>query len=330
MSAGAEEAARACRRLFGTEPTAVERIAGRRRASLRVEIGGRRAIATPRKHPGRARMEVAVLQALAPLTVAVPRIYGFASGWLFQEDLGGRRLSQALAASPPEARAAWLERALESLAGIQAAAARAGLAARLPRLGADPEWRARLAAMPARIGDRLDRPAPALDMDALVEALNPARFGFVKWDSRPGNAIAREDGTVAWFDWEHCGARDPLDDPAWLLGDEYVALDGAAEEELFEGAIARFAADRDPGEARAYLATYGALHATVRLSLVLKYKADGDWWDPAYCLERDKIGVTLDCALTLTGRAARWAARSPRLRPLAAWYAGLDDSLRAL
>jgi len=25
------------------------------------------------------------------------------------------------------------------------------------------------------------------------------------------------DGGVAWIDWEHCGARDALDDLAWLL-----------------------------------------------------------------------------------------------------------------
>lgn len=330
MNAGVDDAIRACRLAFGTEPKAVERIPGRRRASVRLQIGDRHAIATPRKHPGRARMEFAVLQALAPLTRAVPKVYGAAAGWLFQEDLGGRRLSQALAASPQEARVGWLERGLESLAEIQAAGAQAGLAPRLPRLGTTPDWRARLAAMPARIGAQLGHAAPVLDEAGLAETLVPASFSFVKWDARPGNAIAREDGTVAWFDWEHCGVRDPLDDPAWLLGDEYVALDSAAEAGLFEAAVARFGGARDPDESRAYLATYGALHATVRLSLVLNHKADGPWWDPAYCLERDKIGVTLDCALALTGRAARWSDRSPALRPLAGWYAGLDEVLRAL
>lgn len=325
-----DDLARVCRRLFGTEPTAVERIPGRRRASVRLVIGGRRAVATPRKHPGRARMELAVLRGLAPLTDAVPRVFGFSSGWLIQEDLGGRRLSQALADGAPAERAAWLERALISLAEIQEAGASAGLAARLPRLGAARDWRARLAAMPARIGAALDRAAPPLDEAALVEALNPARFGFVKWDARPGNAIAREDGSVAWFDWEHCGARDPLDDPAWLLGDEYVVLEPVAEAELLELAVSRFGRPRDEAEAGAYLATYGVLHMTVRLSLVLKYKAGDDWWDPAYCLERDKIGVTLDCALNLVERAARWSERSPTLRPLSEWYAGLGDVLRTL
>lgn len=328
--AGIDDAVRACRQIFGAEPTAVECIPGRRRASVRLRIGDRKAIATPRKHPGRARMEFAVLRALAPLTRAVPRVYGFASGWLFQEDLGGTRLSQALATSPQKARIAWMERGLESLAEVQIAGARAGLASRLPQLGGAPDWRARLAAMPGKVGERLGRPAPILDEAGLAEALTPARFAFVKWDARPGNAIAREDGTVAWFDWEHCGARDPLDDPAWLLGDEYVALDGEAEAGLFESAALRFGADRDPEVAQTYLATYATLHATVRLSLVLSHKADGAWWDPAYCLERDKIGVTLDSALALTGRAARLSERSPALRPLAAWYAGLDEVLKTL
>ena len=55
---------------------------------------------------------------------------------------------------------------------------------------------------------------------------------FIKWDGRLGNAAARADSSVAWFDWEHCGARAWLDDVAWLLGDEYAGATTASEGHL--------------------------------------------------------------------------------------------------
>ena len=77
---------------------------------------------------------------------------------------------------------------------------------------------------------------------------------------------------------------------------------------------------RGADEAAAYLAAFGTFHMCVRLGLILKYKERGEWWDAAYCLERDKIGVTRAQALLTARRAARWAGRAAPVRSLAPWF----------
>jgi hypothetical protein len=320
-----DEIADACRALIGEAPAAIDPPAGRRRRSFRVlHLGDRTVIATRRRSAARAELEFRVLEALHGRGAPVPAPLAFRDGWLIQDDLGARRLSAAIMAGDA---AAWLDRALGALAACHDAAADAGLAGNLATLGARPDWLDRLVHVPQRIGQRIGLPAPTL---ADAAALAPPRAFFVKWDARPGNAIARDDGSVFWFDWEHCGARDGLDDLAWTLGDEYAVLAPAAEEALIDRYLPRFSAHSAQADPRAYLAAMGTLHMSVRLALILHHKADGSWWDDAVCIADDKVGVMRPTALALCEKAARWAARAPATARLAPWFGRVREHIASL
>ena len=177
----------------------------------------------------------------------------------------------------------------------------------------------------------LDRDADAVGRPSRADGTGRPRGGtldllhirtphFIKWDARPGNAIARRDRTVAWFDWEHCGARNQLDDVAWLLADEYVPDWAAVEHELLGRYLDRFAGESGIDQAADNLAAFGTFHMCVRLGLIVRHKSDGSWWDREYCLSRDKVGVTLEAARGTCAKAARWAERTPLTEDLVPWF----------
>jgi len=99
----------------------------------------------------------------------------------------------------------------------QRAAERVALGDRVAPIGMTREWLTALLSMPGRVAEQLGLADPAIDITP--EQITPRRLSFVKWDARPGNALLVDDGGVGWIDWEHCGARDALDDLAWLLCD---------------------------------------------------------------------------------------------------------------
>jgi hypothetical protein len=142
--------------------------------------------------------------------------------------------------------------------------------------------------------------------------------------------FARRRRAVAWFDWEHCGARNRLDDLAWLLGDEFTPDMPSVEETLLAEYLPVFGDDLSPEDARSYLSAFGGLHTCVRLELILENKDDGDWWDWDYCLERDKVGVTLDAAQRLCSRGARWAKWSALTHPMVPWFGEVAERLAAI
>jgi len=199
-------------------------------------------------------------------------------------------------------------------------------------LGSDRTWRKEFARVPQTIDQFLEIEAPAIDMDAVVDALAVHQPRFVKWDARPGNALVDANSPVIWVDWEHCGARNRLDDLAWLLADEYNVDDAAAEEQLLDRHLDKFSDGRDAEPAFEYLMIYGTLHTCVRLGLILNRKArnkggrkghgehKGDWWVAAYCLAEDKLGVTQEMAERLCERGSRWAANSSLLNDLSEWF----------
>jgi hypothetical protein len=263
----AATAAEAVELLLGGRVTGVENPGNRGKGSFRVRLEDRSVIATRRGNAQRAAMEAVVLQALTSRQAPVPRMLAFDGSWMIQQDVGERRLSEALFHARGQEGERWLEAAVESLAAIQEAGRAARLERLLPVLGGGDEWLEELVEVPGRLARRLDLPAPAAPaaLADLAGLLKVSRPRFVKWDARPGNAAALEDGSVVWFDWEHCGRRNGLDDIAWLLGDEYTPDRPDLELELIERHLAAFDDGGDRGAAKNYLAAFGTLHMCVRV-----------------------------------------------------------------
>ncbi len=140
--------------------------------------------------------------------------------------------------------------------------------------------------------------------------------------------MACRDGTVAWFDWEHSGCRNRLDDVAWLMADEYTPDLGDTDVKLIRRLLPRFVApDEDPDQAMAYIATYMVLHTCVRLGLIMSSKKDGDWWNPDYVLAGDKVGVIPYMVRWNMARGARWAALLPHTETLVPWFNRLAEQI---
>lgn len=316
----AEEAADACARLIGQTPTGIDWPASRSRRSVRLRLDGGSVIATRRKSVGRSELEAGVMRVLNANGAAVPAVLAYDGVWMIQEDLGGTRLAELLrkAEDGNDHEAAWalLESAAESLRHIHEIGDRTGLSERVVRLGASPDWVGRLVDMPARIGAALDLPPPDLDRDALTARLALDVPCLLKWDARPGNAVVRADGRIAWFDWEHSGTRNAMDDFAWLLADEYVGGLTGLEAVAVDNAPVTL-----PDEAaRTYFCTYAVFHTAVRLALIVDNLGDGDWWDEGKCLKEDRVRVTPGAVRGLAVRGAAWADSQRETAPLARWF----------
>ncbi len=322
---------RTCQGLLGSRIEKTEFPGGKSRDACRLILeDGRVAFGTKRESPRLAAIEARVLKKLGAEGAAVPKVLAFNGLILIQEDLGKRRLSQAIDEASDAEVEALLSEALGSLAQIHRAAEATGLDENLPSIGRDEPWLWGLLNQPAVISKELKIPAPDLDQEALLERIRIRKPRLIKWDARCGNAIVKDDGTIAWFDWEHCGRRNRLDDLVWLLGDEFTLNLPEAEERLLQAYLPAFADDLTIDEARAYIAAFGSLHTCVRLELILENKEDGDWWDWDYCLERDKVGITLKGAQRLCTRGARWAGWSPLTEPLRPWFNRVFERLANL
>lgn len=270
------------------------------------------------------------MRALSAQGTAVPRVLAFDGTWLIQEDIGGRRLAEAIADAPPAAAEAALDAALASLAAIHRAGRTAALERRVAVLGARTDWLMRLFERANVVGRQLGLPAPPLQREALAALLRVRDPWLIKWDARLGNVLVAPDARLVWIDWEHCGSRNRLDDVAWLLCDEYVPDLPEAEQRLLDRHLRGFADGWAPDEAARYLAAYGTFHSLVRLSVVLDRKGAGPWWDRPRCLAADMPDISCEGALVLCRRAARWAARTPLTEALAPWLSEAGAAIVAL
>ncbi|MFM2130294.1 MAG: hypothetical protein RL477_1840 [Pseudomonadota bacterium] len=319
----------ACERLFGRKAERIAFPGGSNRKSAVVTCGDDAWVFSRRASAARAELEAGVLGELHRLGAPVPAPVAQKDAWIVQQFLPGERLSTAMDGMAPDARTRWLDEAIRSLALIHEAGRRAGLERRVVVIGARAGWIEQLIDMPRRLALELALPPPVVPADGLRSRLTPKRPRFIKWDARPGNALAGAGGDVFWFDWEHCGCRDPLDDLAWLLGDEWAPDDDGMEGALLARHLGAFADGRSADEARACLMAFGAFHMAVRLSLIVEHRGDGPWWDRAYSLAHDKIGVTPDGVARLCARGARWASADGATAPLAAWFRAAGDRILA-
>ena len=305
---------------------------GKDRDSRRLELlDGRSVIATERSDLKRAEMECAVLRQIGSQLQSVPNLI-ISDGYyrLAQEDLGGIRLSQALHNADEQGVESLLTNSLTQLSAIQKCGSEAGFDGDFLSIGHSPDWIKMLLSRPGVIGDYLKIPAPKLDLDDLLEHLKVRAPRFIKWDTRPGNANVQEQDQVVWFDWEHCGTRNRLDDAAWLLCDEFTPDYPETEARVIDLVIDQFADEFSDVEARIYLAVFGVFHSCVRLGFVLKYKKGGDWWDLDYCLKGDKVGITLESGKRICSRAERWAKQSGLTKVLAPWFREVAGALESL
>lgn len=291
---------------------------------------GRSAVACLRDEPGRARFEERVLQALWQQGAPVPQVLHFNGLLLVQEDLSGERLATLLARSDAATRQQWLGRALHSLHAIHQAGSRAGLDHCVPALGIEGSWLERHLRQLDKTADFFGIELPELPSQDILDVLLLLQPRFIKWDSRPGNAMCMADGRVAWFDWEHCGARNRLDDLVWLMCDEGVPFDAAVEQAVLAEYVPLFADGLSLEAAHRYTRIAGVLHSTARLGLILHKREDEGWWDAEEILAYDYIGVTLTQAQGLCQRAAAWAAREPLLAGLDDWFGTVGERLAML
>lgn len=299
---------------------------GKSRESLRVHFATHNIIATQRKYPGRMRLEVEVLKRLTSAGAPVPAFLGGNEQIFFQADVGADRLSSHLASDDPGRRERAARAAMASLLQIQAAGNETGLSDIVPALGEKPEWVRGLIGTVFGSSEKLSIQPPALDVDALAARLQAPARQFIKWDARPGNASIDRDGTAWWFDWEHCGRRQGMEDFAWLAGDEFWPLDAEAVVGLLSELLPAERAERDID----YLGHFITFHIVQRLTIIHRRFRKAGWVDAEKAMKYDKIGTDPGLARRLCRHGAGWADRTPLTRPMIPWFDACANAMSRL
>ena len=207
--------ARQCEKMLGARVESMQYLGGKARKTCRVILKkGAPVFVSQRGRVFRAEMEGRVLKQLSVKGCLVPKLLAYDHRrTLIQQEICGERLSQALYKQTEDRVELVLDRAAASLAEIHQMGSDAGLD-KLPSIGADDAWVSSLLERPLFIGEYLGSPPPRPQVTALQALLKIRRQRFIKWDARPGNAMVTKDDQVYWFDWEHCGSRNRLDDLA--------------------------------------------------------------------------------------------------------------------
>lgn len=323
------ELALKCEKLIGARITAMQYPGGNSRDSVRLVLKrGAPVFASQRSRTAKADIERLILKTISSKGALVPKLLGTdGKRLLIQEDIPGHRLSQAMHRQSRSVIHHHLDNALDSLAQIHSVGSDNGLDLKLRKIGSSDEWLTGLFGRPDVLGKFLNIPAPKLDSRPLKELLAIRRPRFVKWDSRPGNAIVKNDQQVFWIDWEHCGTRNRLDDMVWLLGDEFIPHRPDVEKRLLETHLPVYADDLSIDEARQYFYTLGVFHLVIRMGLIYKYKKNGRWWNYDRCLAGDKAGVTRKNMLRICKRGRRWAQYSNHVQALSIWFKQIEQTL---
>ncbi|MCH9696726.1 MAG: hypothetical protein K0U68_01355 [Gammaproteobacteria bacterium] len=310
----------------------IEYPGGRSRKTCRLHLtNGSAVIASQRNSQKHLNTEATVLKTVGDHGGNVPRlIKSDHKRLLVQQNIDGIRLSQALQTDTTDYFHQLLSNTIESLATIQKIGSDYQLDQELSVIGNHKQWIIDLLNRPAVIGHHFKCPAPMPELDKLLALFTVKTPRFVKWDARPGNAIVRADKKVLWFDWEHAGTRNRLDDLVWLLGDEFVANYPDLETRMLDDYLPEFADHFSLNKARDYFYAFGVFHSTVRLGLILSNKGNKPWWNLQYCLDGDKVGVTLDQAQSVCLRASRWSQQTGMTKCLAPWFVEISDILESL
>ena len=321
-----ENVARLCERMFGLKVERISAPGGKSRESMRVHFPTHNIIATQRRYPGRMRLEVEVLKRLTGAGAPVPAFLGGNEQIFFQADVGAGRLSARLASDESARRAQAARAAFESLLRIHRAGAETGLDEIVPALGESPDWVRGLIGTVHTTSEKLSLEPPALDMPALEARLHVPATRFIKWDARPGNASIDGDGQVWWFDWEHCGRRQGMEDFAWLAGDEFWPLDAETVVALLSPLLAPERAEEDLD----YLGHFITFHIVQRLTIIHRRYLKAGWVDARKAMKFDKIGTDPALARRLCRHGAGWAGRAALTRPMVPWFEACAEAFGRL
>jgi len=321
-----EQIGEICQAHFAEPVVRVTAPGGPTRDSLRVHFADHSIIATQRAYPGRMRLEVTVLACLNRAGAPVPRLLGTTERLFFQEDIGPVRLSTQLADANTPERADLAARAFASIVALQEAGAQTGLDRITPHLGKAEVWVAGLVSTPAATSEKYNVAPALLDTQRLVARLHVPARRFVKWDARPGNAALDRTGQVCWFDWEHCGRRQGMEDFAWLAGDEFFPLDAEAVLPILNDVLPTAGRARNID----YLIHFIVFHIAQRLTIIHREYAKDGWDDPRKAMAQDYIGADPDLAVSLCRHGAGWAGQAALTSPLVPWFLSLATAIRAL
>lgn len=317
-----------CLKTLGVALSSIEYPGGKRRGSFRLILeNGQSIIASRRGEVGRAVLEERVLRYLTKHKAPVPRVLAFNGLVLFQEDVGSQRLSNALDGVNESSYTILLSKALDSLLTIHKIAENENLERYVPILGSDGRWLTSFIDRPLVLGNYLNIPPPIPDLNNIRDLLTLIDPKFIKWDARPGNAVLTDQQEVLWFDWEHCGARNRLDDLLWMLCDENTPYFPDAERNILDTYIPFFKDELPLEQARSYCYVYGVLHSCTRLTLILSLREGKKWGNHKKILAGDNVGVTLEQAQRLCQRASDWCKHEPMIENLSPWFLAVSNHL---
>lgn len=315
-----------CEKYFDQKVDKVTAPGGKSRESVRVHFADRTIIATQRAYPGRMRLEVEVLNRLAAFGAPVPKLLGETERVFFQEDVGSNRLSGALAQTKGDSQTDIAASAFKSILQIQEAGQKSGLSEIVPPLGHRVAWVAGLVNAPGVTAEKYGIAPPVLAYQPLTKRLHVHANRFVKWDARPGNASIRTGGQVYWFDWEHCGRRQGMEDFAWLAGDEFFPLDADNVVAILTAILPGGRKTRDLN----YLGHFIVFHIIQRLAIIHRRFSEVGWTDPQKAMRYDLIGVDRALAVRLCTHGAGWAGRAKLTRPLEGWFESCARAIKAM
>jgi hypothetical protein len=305
-----------CSQIFAMPVVKVTAPGGKSRESLRVHFANRTIVATQRSYPGRMRMEVEVLKRLTAEGAPVPKFLGGSENIFFQADVGTRRLSGEMMNANDAGKIDIAARAFESLLKIREAGEKSGLADIVPALGTDEKWVKGFLGTSVRTAKKFKIAPPEVDFQALTDRLHVPATTFLKWDARPGNASIGAHSQVFWFDWEHCGKRQGMEDFAWLAGDEFwpVGCDDAVA--ILQEQLPKDRAKDD----LEYLGLFITFHIIQRLTIIHRRFTKVGFGDVVRAMKYDKIGVDPELGKRMCRHGTGWADRSVLTRPMVRWF----------
>ncbi|MEM7299914.1 MAG: hypothetical protein AAF468_02430 [Pseudomonadota bacterium] len=321
------EIERLTRDVFDATPNRVAFPGGAHRSAFIVDIADGLYVIAQRENANDAQLEGIVLKTLSP-TGHVPEFVAHRGAWLIQQCVPGQRLPILIdEAVTSEQRLTLATQALDALATICEAAHSASLQHRTPRLGVRPGWLQDRIMLPGSVSRRLDIAPPEIDPREIHKVMDVKHRHFIKWDSRPGNALF-QDGRMVWFDWEDAGRRHAIDDLVCFFADEWLQLDIDDEDRLIDHMLERFAPNQKPDSAMHYFHVAGLVQIGFRLQLAVKYwSRESEWWDRQMCLSGDKVGVTPEEVTRLVRRGLRWSDRQQMLKGYQPWLRNIAAKL---